>query len=163
MKILELSNSKKVTIVDDEDFNKLCKLNLTWCESTGSVSAKQKIYVNGRFIKRKTVHMHRLILGLDTNDNIEVDHIDGDWLNNQRSNLRLATHSQNNCNKKSTNKFGYKGIYYCPKVKRWYAKIKINKVQIGLGSYDTKELAALAYNEGARKYHGEFTKLNIVQ
>ena len=163
MKILELSNSNKVALLDDEDYFEIVKLGLTWCESTGSVSAKKKIYVKGMFIKRVTVHLHRVILGLSANDKIEVDHIDMDWLNNRRSNLRLATHSQNGCNKNSNNKHGYKGIYYCPKVGAWYAKIKLNGEQISLGRHATKEAAALAYNEGARKFHGEFAKLNIVQ
>lgn len=85
-----------VTRVDDDDFDRFGSLK--WCLKT----ARNKFYAV-RTIKHKGVkrcyHLHRLIMGLNHGDDMEVDHIDGDGLNNQKSNLRICTSSQNARNK----------------------------------------------------------------
>lgn len=161
MKELKLNNSNDVALLDDEDYNKIVALNLTWCKSSGSVSAKMW-HKAGSYLLRKTVHIHRIIMGLTFDDKRQVDHINLNFLDNQRSNLRICSKAQNCCNKPSKNKHGYKGIYFCPKVKVWYARVKINGEYISLGRYSTAKIAALAYNFGAYKYHGEFAHVNII-
>jgi hypothetical protein len=94
--------------------------------------------------------------------NPEVDHIDLDGTNNRWSNLREATTSQNGANrgKHRDNKSGFKGVY--ADGNKWLACIMVNYRAIRLGLFSTKEEAALAYNEAAKKHHSEFARLNDV-
>lgn len=95
-----------------------------------------------------------------------IDHIDRNGLNNQRSNLRQATKSQNQWNRgiDKNNSSGYKGVsgIYRKNSTSYRAYIKIKNKLIRLGHYQTPEEAALVYNEAARKYHGEFAFQNTV-
>ncbi len=118
--------------------------------------------------KPHTVWMHRIIVSRMLERDLEsheyVDHVDGNGLNNTRSNLRLADSSQNGSNrgKPCNNTSGYKGVTWYKKYEKWRASIKFQKRDIFLGSFDTKEDAARAYNEAALKYHGEFARLNEI-
>lgn len=89
-----------------------------------------------------------------------VDHIDGDKLNNQRANLRLATCAENEYNKDlpAHNTTGYKGVYRNSAAARlpWQAAITINRKKVYLGSYADKREAAAAYERAAREIAGEF-------
>lgn len=99
-------------------------------------------------------------------DGKSVDHLDGDPLNNQRSNLRICTHEQNMRNQKihRDNTVGYKGVSLDArrKCRPYKARIVVNYAEIHLGMYATAEEAALAYNEAAIKHHGAFARLNVV-
>ena len=108
----------------------------------------------------------------DLPENMLVDHINRDKLDNRRSNLRLATRTQNEANKRKrrTQSGGrasskYKGVSFMKGEKRtkpWRATITIEGKVVPLGVYATQEEAALAYNKAAVKYFGEFSKLNIL-
>ena len=106
--------------------------------------------------------MHRLILNPPTG--MEVDHINRDKLDNRRSNLRVCTPSQNRHNhgNYSTNKSGYNGVSFEKQTRRWYATIWHNGRNIHLGRFDSKESAAIAYNELAKNLRNEFAVLNVV-
>ena len=113
-------------------------------------------YVHGTIEKKKTL-LHRFLFR--TND--EVDHINGDRLDNRRSNLRASSSSQNKMNKgrQCNNSSGYKGITrtgsgYC-------ASISVGKERIYLGHYKCKEDAAAAYDSAAKVHFGEFARLNF--
>ena len=86
---------------------------------------------------------------------LHLDHINGDRSDNRLCNLREATYSQNAQNRKlaNNNTSGYKGVSF--KSNKWVAGIN-------LGAFNTKEEAALAYNEAATKLFGEYAKLNEV-
>lgn len=56
----------------------------------------------------------------------------------------------------------YLGVHWCESQNRWRAKIGHNKVHIYLGSFVNEIDAAIAYNNGAKKYHGDFASLNII-
>jgi hypothetical protein len=104
--------------------------------------------------------MHRYLI--DAPEGLEVDHIDQDSLNNCRSNLRLATKSQNGANtrrfdtegevKKSRGVGFYRG--------RWTASIKVNGKSIYLGRFDSEDAAKRAYDVAAKEHFGEFALLN---
>lgn len=115
-----------------------------------------------RYAIAGNILMHRLIMGLERKDGKIVDHINGDGLDNRKSNLRLATNQQNVGNmRKWRGKHRYKGVRYCKKADRWLASIVINRKQIHLGSWMTEEQAARAYDEAAVEYRGNFASLNF--
>jgi hypothetical protein len=101
--------------------------------------------------------LHRLIL--DAPSHMLVDHIDGDGMNNQRDNLRLASRSQNACNrgKQRDNTSGFKGVYqYGRRSGKWVAKVKLHQKEHILGVFDSIEEAAIAAAEGRKRLHGDF-------
>ncbi len=113
--------------------------------------------------------MHRMILGLAPEDRRMADHIDGDGLNNRRSNLRVATRAQNmqNRRKKAPAASRYKGVSFAapgPLTTNgaWRARVQVGGRSIHLGRFATEEEAALAYNAAARTHFGEFACLNDV-
>ncbi len=110
--------------------------------------------------KRRVVSLHRFIL--DTHQGQAVDHVNGDGLDNTQGNLRLASCAQNAQNRRlySTNKTGFKGVYQ--RGRKWAASIGVNRRSINLGTFETPELAAAAYNEAAAKHFGEYARLNAV-
>lgn len=109
---------------------------------------------------KEIVYMHRVILGLGPDDP-EVDHKDGDPLNNQKENLRLATRSQQLANsvKRPGTSSRYKGV--TRHQGRWMAQIKVNGKHIYLGMFGDEEDAARAYDKAAKEAFGEFAKPNF--
>src|SRR6185436_13817478 len=107
MKQVQLSQSK-IALVDDEDFGKVSDHTWSVVKCKNSFYARTNIRVAKGKYGRKVLYMHKLILA--TND--KVDHIDNNGLNNQRSNLRVATASQNGHNSRlrSDSSTGYKGV-----------------------------------------------------
>lgn len=103
--------------------------------------------------------MHRVILGLDHGDPRVADHIDGNGLNNARSNLRICTNAENvrNRRRSSTNS-GYKGVYKVPSG----FVAKIGEHNRYLGFFKSKHAAALAYNKAAVERFGQFAALNDI-
>jgi len=140
----------KVAIVDDADYEFLSQS--TW-HAWWSGSRWYALDGHRRY-------MHRVILGL-TRFCDKGDHKDGDGLNNQRCNLRIATNSQNAANSKlrSTNRSGFRGVVWSVKESKWIAVIGPN---IRIGCFSQREQAAIAYNEEAIKRYGEFAKLNTL-
>lgn len=113
--------------------------------------------------KTSVIYMHQLIL--PPRAGFEIDHRDRNGLNNQRSNLRYATHSQNiaNQNHQSRGASKYRGVTFDKRRKKcWRAKIVVNQETIWLGAFEVEEDAAMAYNVGALKYFGEFANLNAL-
>lgn len=104
---------------------------------------------------QRVVRMHREILAAPAG--FDVDHIDGNKLNNRRSNLRLATRAENNRNRarRRDNKSGFKGVTKHSSG-RWRATIKANGKFKHLGVFDTPQEAHAAYLDASRYWHGEF-------
>jgi phosphoglycerol transferase MdoB-like AlkP superfamily enzyme len=119
--------------------------------------ACRQYMLNGKLVR---ILMHRGILNPE-NSKLQVDHIDGNPMNNQRSNLRLCTNQENAFNKQigSNNTSGYKGVYFTQN--SWVAKI----TKDGKNRYerfDSKEEAKNAYNRKATKLFGEFALVNTL-
>ncbi len=85
-----------------------------------------------------------------------LDHRDTIRTHNWIDNLRLASRSQNQCNRHAVS--GLKGVSFDPGTGRWRARIGIGKQQIWLGRHDTEEAAHAAYRAAAIKLHGEFVR-----
>lgn len=152
MRAIRLTNGD-IAIVDDEDFERVSQHNWYLNRKRNGPYAITKI-------DGETVGMHRFILGLKKGDGLQGDHRDGDGLNNCRSNLRIATGSDNQRNQvRRVPKHGYLGI--CPFGKSWVAYIHVHSKRIHLGSYPTKEAAAVAYDKSAREVYGEFAVPNF--
>jgi hypothetical protein len=115
--------------------------------------------------KGRKLYAHRVAVFLMTGEWPAklVDHHDGDGLNNRWVNIRTATGTQNCANsiKPSSNTSGYKGAYYDKRRQCFFAQIMVAGRQIYLGTASDVEDAAMMYDEAARKYFGEFAKLNF--
>jgi hypothetical protein len=146
-------------IVDDADFDWLAQLK--WCYQPGR---NGKIGYAIRTITTPIQYaqfMHKLILGIG--GELQVDHIDLNPLNNQRSNLRPATHSQNLANQKPRSSTGYKGVQPLRGSKKFGAYISIDGRTRYLGSFVLPVDAARAYDAAALLHFGEFAYLNFPQ
>jgi hypothetical protein len=109
--------------------------------------------------------MHRLVLGLPSYGElpVDVDHVNGDGLDNRRENLRLTTRSQNLANSASRGGTSiFKGVSLNRHTRRWKAQISVGGPPRSLGEYDTEEEAALVYNLAAFEAWGEHARLNDV-
>lgn len=109
---------------------------------------------------RKKIFMHRVIN--QTPVGKETDHINGDKLDNRKSNLRTVTHSQNNIHKgiRPDNTSGIAGVYWEKQRNKWRVRLSLNKKRIDLGFYPTLSEASLARKQGERKYFGEYAYVN---
>lgn len=145
-----------LALVDEQDYDRVLAAG-PWNAhvARGRMYAVHSVRARGAGCK---IRMHNLILGA-----IGVDHIDGDGLNNQRHNLRVASVSQNRANigVPANNTSGFKGVSQRRNPGPWIAKIGFQRARIDLGAYPTPEEAARAYDEAARRYFGEFARLNF--
>jgi hypothetical protein len=150
-------NQNKIILIDDEDFQLISQYNWTVYKHRNTYYADRKYYSNG---KRKKIKLHRLIMNAEPSQ--IVDHIDGNGLNNQRSNLRFATHQNNTRNslKYKNNTSGYKGVHWCNTLNKWRAQIFVDKKRKRLGAYTDIKQAHIAYETAAKELFGEFYREN---
>jgi len=154
MKELKLAGDK-ISLVDDDIYEWVSKYH--WHVDNKGYARR------GTYLKRKLskwIFLHEMIIPCPKG--MMRDHIDGNRLNNCRSNLRIVTHQQNNQNRGigKRNTSGYKGIFL--EAKRWWrAFITVNGKKTHLGYYPTAEDAARAYDEAAKKYYGEYARTNF--
>lgn len=154
MKTIPLTQGK-VALVDDADFERVNQFK--WSAKRGGdnwYAYRSAGYVGGR---QKQVTLHVFLFP----GHPRVDHKNGDGLNNQRHNLRPATHTQNmrNRRKRAISSSQYKGV--TRRKSRWIAQIEILGKGMHLGVFDTEVAAARAYDTKARELFGEFSQLNF--
>ena len=140
-------------LVDDEDFEYLNQWK--WCATKA-----HNTYYAKRTVNKKSIQMHRIILGL-TDPTIFTDHIDHNGLNNQKNNLRKCTHSENmrNRSKKKQSSNNHIGVYFEKDRDLYGVRILVNKKHLRIGRFKTEEEAIKARNEAVLKYHGKFANL----
>lgn len=158
MKMIPLTR-EKFAQVDDEDYELLSQYKWSTATCGNMLYATRGTEIG---YKKKTYRMHTVIMNPEKG--MIVDHIDHNGLNNQRSNLRVGTHSQNhyNSNIRSDNKSGYKGVHHHSQLNKWVVQIKVSKGKTKhIGTFDAVEDAARAYDDAAKQYYGEFAKLNF--
>lgn len=142
-------------IVDDDDFEKVSQYKWQAVpDKSGIFYARRRQTING---KRVCIRMHRFIIS--PNDYEVVDHINGNTLDNRKSNLRIATQQQNKFNCKKINaQSGFRGVQKTNKNgNTWRARIHYNGEWINLGSFNSPEEASRAYIEANRKFFGSFS------
>ena len=155
MKYIKLTHGK-ITLVDDENFEKLNKFN--WQAYWGGWNwyAVRTVMIYG---KRTTIRMHREIMNAP--EGIPVDHRNGNGLFNYKENLRLCTIQQNSCNRKQPhrqNKLNVKGVHLREDLKKFIAQIQVNGKKIHLGCFNALGDADNAYRQAEEKYFGEFAR-----
>jgi hypothetical protein len=141
-------------LVDAEDFARINRHK--W--SAYCPSGKWYAHRNER---GKMVLMHRQIMHAPKGT--LLDHIDGNGLNNCKSNLRFCNYSQNNCNRgpAAGKASGYKGTYFEKRMRKYYALLQYHGYRLHFGPFDQEIDAARAYDRAALQYHGEFAYLNF--
>ena len=143
----------KVTLIDEDELPLLD--GYTWRAQFIRNIWYAVTRVNGR-----TVYLHRLLEGNPCG--MEVDHINGDGLDNRKTNRRICTHQENMRNVRRTTppRSGFRGVYATSSGK-FAARIKLNRKELYLGQYTTAEEADRVRDHHAKRIHGEFAYLNF--
>jgi AP2 domain/HNH endonuclease len=160
MAALELASANKIPIsflIDEEDHGLVSKRH--WYVYTLDRSG-------GRYVMADAyghrIYLHRLITAAPRGQ--DVDHINGDGLDNRRVNLRVVPHALNLANQRRQQgrSSRYKGVSYYRSRGRWEAYIKVNGVQRKLGYFNSEREAAFAYDCAALAAWGEHALLNLI-
>jgi hypothetical protein len=152
----------QVALVDEADFDWLNQ----WSWHARGIS---RTWYAGRVVRtspgrrgsRVTIYMHRLILGVGPGE--EVDHRDGNGLNNRRGNLRVCSHGQNTMNsQKARSKTSqFKGVHWSRSSKTWVVSIRKRSGPRHIKYFKSEVEAAKEYDRVARVWFGEFARLNF--
>ena len=150
MKHIQLTQGQ-VALIDDADFRQLVQ------QKWYAVKKRRRYYA---YTKRSTPMTHLL---LHPPKGYVADHINGDTLDNRRSNLRICTQRENklNAGARRNSKSGYRGVTYKPHARGWMAQIQEHGKFHFLGYYKTATEAALAYDQKALELRGEFARRNL--
>lgn len=157
--------SGDAVIIDSEDYELLA--SQSWHVAKGGSGKKYcgRRTKNNEGIDTTHIYMHRYILGLcgKSNRHIQVDHINGDGLDNRRCNLRPCNASENIANTAGRSKVGFKGVSFDPSktFNKYRARIRKDNILICLGWYPTAELAAAAYDGASKVIFGDFARFNF--
>jgi len=147
--------------VDAADYKRLKRYEWV-ADKNGNRFYARRHTVGGKGKNGTLVYLHQEII--DVPKGMVIDHINHDAMDNRRSNLRAATHSQNMWNKsKQRGNYTsiYKGVAWYQKTGKWRARIYYNGKEILIGYFDDEKAAAMAYDEKAKELFGEFAAPNL--
>lgn len=150
-KVFVLTKQQPI-LVDESDLD--CLTTWNWHISHGY--ARRNAVIDDR---KTSVSMHQQLMGFP---NCDVDHINGNRLDNRRSNLRLCNDTLNQQNRKINYNKRFKGVNWHKHIGAWQVSIRVNKQLKHIGYYDDEEYAAKIYNQWALMYFGKFARLNDV-
>lgn len=155
MKRIKLTKGK-CAIVDDDDFEFVNQWKWYAHESQ-----KTCYYVARRDTSNRFIYLHRFLINVEQGNT--VDHINGNRLDNRRSNLRICSSKENQRNRgpQKNNTSGYKGVTWNKDKGLWQAQIMVDRHHITIGCFVSKIIAAKTYDEAARKYFGEYARTNF--
>jgi hypothetical protein len=143
-------------LVGDDDCDRIAAVKWYASVHPRGVYVQRDTHENG---KRVSLLMHRVIMSAPPGTH--VDHINGDCLDNRKSNLRVCSRSENMRNRRRVSgRSQYKGVVYVPHLDKWQAQIIVDKRTINLGVHRNERDAALAYDAAAPTYHREFACTN---
>jgi hypothetical protein len=151
----------KFALIDAEDYPIVSQ----WKWSFNDTYATRGIYlgkINGKR-RSQTQTLHKQLM--NTPKGFEIDHANGDQLDNRRKNLRVCTHKQNmaNIGKRSDREYSssYKGVTWSKVLGKWLVTASLNGKAKYIGTYNDQIKAANAYDQYAKRTYGEFAKLNF--
>lgn len=138
---------------DLEDYDKI--KDYCWYKTYYGYIATRERY------SKKHIFLHRLVLNY--NGDMDIDHIDGNQLNNCKNNLRICYHKDNmkNQKKRVTNKSGVIGVHWDKSRNKWCATLKIDGKDVLRKRFNTIEEASQARREAEEKYFGEFARKKL--
>lgn len=138
-----------IAVCDEDRFNEVSRYSWS-LDRNGYPRAKTKGF---------TIRLHSFLY----KNQGQIDHINGNKLDNRSCNLRFASYCQNrnNVGKKKSTKNKFKGITFNKRKNKWQAQIGHNYKNITIGSFDNQEDAAKAYDKKAIELHGEYACLNF--
>ena len=153
MKTITLTQGKKA-VVDDEDF--------IWLSSWKwfAIRDVDRFYA-ARNSKKRLVRMHRSLM--NPTYSMDVDHINGNGLDNRRENLRVCSRRENarNSRKRCKGSSMFKGVCLDRQYGTWRASVRFNRKLINIGRFRNEEEAARAYDNAAEQYFGVFAHVNF--
>lgn len=156
--ITRRDGAQYVVLLDDEDYERVVqagpwRVRLSRCSRV--VYAQRDVRIAGTWT---TQFLQRFLTRAASG--VLVDHENGNGLDNQRSNLRQATQSENQRNAalRKDNSSGRKGVGWSNRAKKWRARIRLHGKQTHLGLFTDKEQAHAAYRAAAHHLFGEFAR-----
>lgn len=153
---MEIQIGKDVILIDKEDYDKFNSLKWYIHGNKRANTTKYALANIKKGNKNSTIRLHRFILSVDTSK-IQVDHINGNGLDNRKCNLRICNAQQNTYNQKPLNR--YKGVI---KYKDGYrASVRVEKKDYYLGFYNDEIEAALVVDAAIKFHHKDFAYLNF--
>lgn len=165
MKLLSLrgkyaTGERTHTMVDDDVFEACGKLKWYLSRTDNKKPGCRAQYYVCTDLGPYRLYLRRVIMALPNSD---IDHIDGNSLNNQRSNLRLATKAENARNRKPNCKSSskYRGVSWDKDSGKWRVRIRIDGKLLHLGFFICEICAARAYDSHAKHYYGDFARPNL--
>lgn len=155
------SNPNVYAKISPEDAGKALKYKWSWTRGKDRNGPLYARAVDTAAKPPRQIKLHRLVL--DAPAGVDIDHINGDTLDNRRENLRFVTAQQNlaNSRKRRVRSSRFKGVSWHGKAGKWRAYIAVGRKQTHLGLFDTEQAAALAYDVKATEVWGEYAHLNL--
>lgn len=159
MKYIPLTQGK-FALVDDEDYEGLNQWKWRVNKNHNNYYAVRTQH-HGEGIREEII-MARLLM--EAPKRMQIDHINGNGLDNRKENLRVVTHQQNAWNtKKRKGSSIYKGVRWFAQTNQWFVQICKDCKVLYIGLFDNEQHGAMAYDIWAKDLFGEYARLNFPQ